>query len=240
MAQMGQAEQFGIGDCTIDNVAASCGSAYQLVSAGAAQVVPIGFGSWEDNGNGGLVMGRITDDGISYNFSNPEEIAEGFNQYKGVLTNAALAEMLGLPDNFDFSSQLPRGAPQWQIQALADGMGVAIHQLKKDSCSNFYGGQGLSTITSTHYSFQPLGSEEIARTVSSSSVFINSNGSYMTSAQGSPEGLTFGVPTRSMFRGITLLHELGHQLSDVTGFKKDNNNPNLNLHQTKMVKQQCF
>jgi hypothetical protein len=114
--------------------------------------------------------------------------------------------------------------------------------LKKKKCGQFYGGQGPATMNATGYAFEAYKDPTIgAVTNSKASVFINSAGPYMTYSptpgQPGPFNLFW---TQSQFRGFILLHELGHQLSGITGFQPDKSNLPLNLAQSKQVIGACF
>jgi hypothetical protein len=103
-------------------------------------------------------------------------------------------------------------------------------------------GQGPQTLDATTYRFLDLKNPTTgAATIDPNTVFINSNGPYInytpTPGQAGPFGRYW---TQSQFRGFILLHELGHQLSPITGFKPDAGNSSLNQAQSRRVIGVCF
>jgi hypothetical protein len=46
--------------------------------------------------------------------------------------------------------------------------------------------------------------------------------------------------TPTQMRGFILLHELGHQMSSITGFMSDANDSGVNRAQSEQVLQNCF
>ncbi len=137
-------------------------------------------------------------------------------------------------------SNLPGGTPEKFWGPFVQGLKAALAALKRNKCGSFFGGQGPATMSDTTYRFLDLGNANIgAETVSPSSVFINSAGPYMTyspvAGQRGPFGLYW---SQSEFRGFILLHELGHQLSSVTGFQPDAGSP-LNEAQSQQVIGAC-
>jgi len=89
----------------------------------------------------------------------------------------------------------------------------------------------------TEYRFLDLQSPNVgAETVSATNVFINSTGPYMTYAGQTYFGISW---TPSQFRAFILLHELGHQLSWLTGFQADAGNSALNEAQSRQVISAC-
>jgi RHS repeat-associated protein len=160
------------------------------------------------------------------------------DNYGEELDSAAAGEE-GLGDP---GSNLPPGTPQNFIDPFNRAFKAAQKDLKKKKCGNFYGGQGPATMNATQYRFLDLGNPIVgAQTNSPDSVFINSNGPFMTYSpvpgQPGPFGLFW---TPSQFGAFILLHELGHQLSPITGFLPDAGNPTLNQSQSKQVISVCF
>ena len=81
--------------------------------------------------------------------------------------------------------------------------------------------QSAATDNTTHVTQKYL-YDVGAQTNSVNSVFINSKGPYMTYSPTPGQAGPFGVYwTQAQFRGFILLHELGHQLSPITGFQAD-------------------
>jgi hypothetical protein len=147
----------------------------------------------------------------------------------------------GIPAKTGMCSNLPSGTSPIFCQALQQGLQNALRALKRKSCSNFYGGQGPQTLDATQYRFLDMQNPNTgAATISPNNVFVNSNGPYMTYTPTPGQTGPFGrYWTQGQFRGFILLHELGHQLSPVTGFKPDANSP-LNQQQSRQVLSVCF
>jgi RHS repeat-associated protein len=141
-------------------------------------------------------------------------------------------------------SNLPAGSSPAFCQALQQGLQNALRSLKRRSCSNFYGGQGPQTLDATQYRFLDLQKSTTgAATISPNSVFVNSKGPYMTYTPSPGQTGPFERSwTQGQFRGFILLHELGHQLSPVTGFQPDAGRPlnQLNQQQSREVLSACF
>ncbi len=138
-------------------------------------------------------------------------------------------------------SNLPAGTSPAFCAALQQGLQNALNALKRKPCGNFYGGQGPQTLDSTQYRFLDLHNPTTgAATIAPNNVFVNSQGPYMsytpTPGQTGPFGRYW---TQGQFRGFILLHELGHQLSPVTGFRPDAGSP-LNQQQSQRVLNACF
>lgn len=138
-------------------------------------------------------------------------------------------------------AQTPAGTPSQYCGPLQQGLAAAKNALKRKGCSAFYGGQGAQTLDATTYRFLDMNNPTTgAATIDPSNVFVNSNGPYMnytpTPGQIGPFGRYW---TQSQFRGFILLHELGHQLSPITGFGPDAGSP-LNQVQSGWVLSHCF
>ena len=136
---------------------------------------------------------------------------------------------------------LPAGTSPAFCAALQQGLQNALNALKRKPCGKFYGGQGPQTLDATQYRFLDLHNPTTgAATITPNSVFVNSQGPYMsytpTPGQTGPFGRYW---TQGQFRGFILLHELGHQLSPVTGFGPDAGSP-LNQQQSQRVLNACF
>ena len=136
--------------------------------------------------------------------------------------------------------QLTPGSKQQYWDSFAEGFAAAQRALKKKKCAKFFGGVGPQTMDSTVYRFLPQDPTTGAWTMDVNSVAINSMGPY---TRFDPNAFYFGQRwDRSQFRGLLLLHELGHQLSNITGFVPDAG-PNLlkiNLKHTNEVMKNCF
>jgi len=141
-------------------------------------------------------------------------------------------------------SNLPPGTPQQYWAPFVQGFNTAQKQLQKKTCGAFYSGQGPATMNATEYRFLQLSSPTTgAQTNSATSVFINSRGPYMTYAPTIGQPSPFGVYwTQPLFRAFILLHELGHQLSSITGFQEDAGSARLRLNQaqSRRVISACF
>jgi hypothetical protein len=146
-----------------------------------------------------------------------------------------------IPTKTGTCGNLPAGTSAAFCQALQQGLQNALRSLKRKSCSNFYGGQGPQTLDATQYRFLNLQNPSTgAATISPNNVFINSNGPYMTYTPTPGQTGPFGRSwTQGQFRGFILLHELGHQLSSITGFQPDAGSP-LNQQQSRQVLSACF
>jgi len=138
-------------------------------------------------------------------------------------------------------AQTPPGTPSKYCGPLQQGIDTAKKALQKKGCGAFYGGQGPQTLDATTYRFLDLNNPTTgAATIDPSTVFINSNGPYMNFAPAPGKPGPFGLYwTQSQFRAFILLHELGHQLSPITGFKPDAGSP-LNKAQSGQVLSRCF
>jgi hypothetical protein len=148
-------------------------------------------------------------------------------------------------------SNLPSGTSPTFCRALQQGLQNALRALRRRKCSNFYAGQGAQTLSQTLFRFVPNAPNAGAWTIPpgpgqsvSTNVFINSNGPFVTftptPGQQGPFGRYWG--SQGQFQGFILLHELGHQLSEVTGFQPDGGpqNTQLNISQSQQVMNACF
>jgi RHS repeat-associated protein len=118
---------------------------------------------------------------------------------------------------------LPPGTPKTYWKPFAQGYNTALNTLKNKRCGDFYGNNGPGTMANTEYRFLNLKNEEVgAQTNSKTSVFINQNGPYMNYSVNIGKVGPFGrMWTQPQFRAFIFLHELGHQLSEITGFRAD-------------------
>jgi hypothetical protein len=113
--------------------------------------------------------------------------------------------------------------------------------MSKYQAERFVKNGAASTLHATTYRFLDLNDPTIgAATIDQNNVFINSNGPYisytLTPGQVGPFGRYW---TQKQFRGFILWHELGHQLSPITGFRPDAGSP-LNQVQSGWVLSHCF
>jgi hypothetical protein len=143
----------------------------------------------------------------------------------------------GAPGFSSLPSGLPHGTSPQYWRVFRQGLKEAKKRLRKKSCGNFYGGQGPSTLDATQYRFLDLGSTGIgASTNPGFSVFLNSNanGPYM-----SPPSNFLGVGGSKQIRGLIFLHELGHELANITLFVPDVGS-DVNQLQSSLVVAHCF
>jgi hypothetical protein len=166
----------------------------------------------------------------------------GFQQAGSI--NAGAQFFLPQAAEAQLPGNLPPGTPKVFWKPFAQGFSTAMKALEKNHCSDFYGKQGPDTLNNTEYRFLDLKSETVgAQTNSKSSVFINSTGPYMTYSPTIGRVGPFNRPwTQPQFRAFILLHELGHQLSSITGFKADAGPKllGLNQDQSRQVIGACF
>jgi|GEM_PF-618452 len=228
------------GSCAINGFIASCAEVSSFAGAGGGGAFGIlGYGFLNPGfapAEGATVpyVTDYTDEGFQFNYTALPDV-----QYKGMDVPAAVAlEVLGLPSN------LPQGTPQKYFDPFEQGFNTALKDLGKKKCGSFFGGQGPATLKSTEYRFLDLHDPNVgAQTNSSTSVFINSAGPYITYHPTPGQVGPFGVYwTQSQFRAFILLHELGHQLSSITGFRPDAgaSNSSLNQAQSRQVLRGCL
>lgn len=111
--------------------------------------------------------------------------------------------------------------------------------LTQKDCAKLFGDQGPATLDATQYMFENLKDPTAgASTNSRTSVFINTKGPFLDFA--GPMRAFGRSWTQQTIRPLILLHELGHQLSDITGFKPDANDSDLNRKQSQQVVDDCF
>jgi hypothetical protein len=96
----------------------------------------------------------------------------------------------------------------------------------------------------TEYRFVtlPQGPGTGAQTPDSTHVQINIAGVYMTAIGGGirlPNGFTCNLGSVTNVRALVLLHELGHQLSGITGFTPDVDRATYSAHSMRIIKA-CF
>jgi hypothetical protein len=148
----------------------------------------------------------------------------------------------GQPHSVPLCAQGWPGLSVGYCGALNEGLVAAQQVLIQSGCREFYGGNGARVLSATRYRFLDLYNRDTgAATQGINSVFINSNGPYMTynpaPGRAGPFGRFWTQPT---FRAFILLHELGHQLSPITGFRPDANDRALNEAQSGLVLSHCF
>jgi hypothetical protein len=120
---------------------------------------------------GGFAFSSLgADNSISWSFSFP-------TVYAGIeLTNAALAETLGLPSN------LPQGTPKKYWDPFEQSFNTALKDLGKKKCGAYFGGQGPATMKATTYRFinLPDPNSGAATLEGGGTAVINPSGAYMT------------------------------------------------------------
>jgi hypothetical protein len=193
--------------------------------------------------------GTWSEDAGLTNVQNPGQFVSDFGEQSPQLNDQSdISGSQGyMFSTFSFAFQvnvagnLPPGTPQRYWEPLKQGLGNARKALKRKSCAAFYGGLGPQTLDATQYRFLDMQSPTTgAATISPTSVFINSKGPFITYAPAVGQIGPFGRAwTQGQFRGFILLHELGHQLSDITNFKADAGSP-LNQVQSRRVLSACF
>jgi len=139
-------------------------------------------------------------------------------------------------------AQTPGGTPSKYCVPLQQGLDAAKKALQKKRCNKFYGGQGAQTLNATTYRFLDMNNPTTgAATIDPGNVFVNSNGPYMnytpTAGQAGPFGRYWA---QSQFRGFILLHELGHQLSPITGFGPDAGSPLNQVQSGRVLPELCI
>jgi RHS repeat-associated protein len=160
--------------------------------------------------------------------------------------NSGDATELGLGNANDGKpANLPAGTPDKYWDPFRQGFNEAMKRLNKKKCGDKMfsgGGTPQRTLQLTEYRFLDLGNPEVGAQTNDSawSVFINRNGPYMTYSPvaGSRPFGRYLTPTQ--MRGFILLHELGHQMSSITGFMSDANDSGVNRAQSEQVLQNCF
>ncbi|HKW76282.1 MAG TPA: RHS repeat-associated core domain-containing protein, partial [Terriglobales bacterium] len=223
----------GGGECTINGFGAPCGFVQGFIDDGSVIICPDNDCSifnhtfTQPNGRGSYTLVPGVDGLIWINNKNGEEISD------------EAAEEIGLMIGGDqLPSQLPVGTPQKVWNPFTHALKDAEKRVQKKKCSNFYGGQGLTTLQSTHYRFFDFGKTEGGETHEGFNVFLNSsdNGPFM-----SPPKSFLGINS-SGIRSLIILHELGHELSAITGFVDDAGPSRLsinNMHSQEVI-DHCF
>jgi RHS repeat-associated protein len=215
----------GGGYCTIDGFEADCGIVNGALASGAAVALPPGMSQ------SGFINGNFY-----YLTADNDPDDDGLIDFNYPGLTAGQIEILGLPTVVGEDMGWP---PDWRRSALKQGLDAAKELLKKDRCAKFFGGNGPATLDATEYMFENLKDPKIgASTNSVSSVFINTTGPFLDF---SGPMRAFGISwTQQSIRPLILLHELGHQLSDITGFKPDAGNHDLNRAQSQKLVDNCF
>jgi RHS repeat-associated protein len=142
--------------------------------------------------------------------------------------------------------QNPKGVTRDFNAGFAD----AINRLNRITCSDFFGGPGCScadpafTMKQTTFRFMPLGNTSTgAATMSPNHVVINTRGLFVTASSGRvtfPSGASRNLGNADAVRSFILLHELGHQLKQCTGWVPDASNAQINQTQSLAVIKACF
>ena len=174
--------------------------------------------------------------------------AESSNFYPYVANDSTnLVDSTGFrakkPDN------LPLGTPKKFWKPFTKGMNNALKRLNNKPCADMFRtprdpNAGRNRLNNTPYRFVPLpqGPGVGAQTQENGDVQINTLGLYMTATGGGiklPDGSTFNLGGVNDVRALILLHELGHELSDTTGFVPDTD-PAINAAHTKRIIDACF
>jgi RHS repeat-associated protein len=163
------------------------------------------------NGAGFAFPSVGADDSISWSFSFAAT-------NKGVsLTDAALAEMLGLPTVLTataFSRQ--------QETALVGALGDLFHRIKYGKCAAFYGGQGSDPLQTFggNIIFGPMSRPAIGGTPTGDGMILNSdpNGAFL-----SPPPSFYGAVGSTQVRSFIIAHELAHIVIGMPGFFTNDN-----------------
>ncbi len=117
--------------------------------------------------------------------------------------------------------QLPPGTPKKYAAMFKDGWDETMDLLKNKDCQKFFAGHGdslqtvLRMLSGTEYRFLRLSSPDYgAETNGPGSVFINTDGVFVTAVDGriTLDGRHYDLESLSRLRGMILLHELGHEL----------------------------
>ena len=161
-----------------------------------------------------------------------------------------------LIDDTGFHAQkppnLPFGTPKKYWKPFSRGMKQALKRLNNKPCAELFENSchegpdlnGANQMKNTEYRFVPLpqGSGVGAQTVDSTHVQVNSMGLFMTAVSGRitlPDGSTFDLGSAQNVQAMILLHELGHQLGNETGFTPDVDAATNAAH-TKRIIDACF
>ena len=125
--------------------------------------------------------------------------------------------------------QLPNGTPHRFWAPFLEGFEDSQRRLLDERCGSFYGDEGPTRMNETTYRFvSPPSGTPAAGIITPTHVMINPRGAFMKPpARGRvllPNGERRTLGTGRAFRGFILLHELGHQLSEHTGFVPDSPN----------------
>jgi RHS repeat-associated protein len=158
------------------------------------------------------------------------------------------------PSGFEKQRYEPAGVVSGNhslIEPFLDGFNAAMNVLKGNKkCRDFFGCQGEDTLLATHYRILPMGGSAGAATNAKDDVFINAHGAMFQNTATVVLGnnrvtgaLTFA--SVSDLQAFIVLHELGHQLSDITHFVRDAdpNDPDAaekNLKNSLLLIQHCF
>ena len=221
----GSGNMFGSEVC--DGGCSELGSGYVGAFGGSFSLVPgVNGPTFVNNLNGAEVSQSAADE-------------EGFGWVLDGLADPGGVDF-GPPDSGG-CAQVPSGTSSLDCGALKQGLAAANKALTKPKCGTFYGGQGGPALAATEYRFVRLNDEIGAETIDATHVFINSSGPFMNyTAMGGSAGPFGRNWTPALFRGFILLHELGHQLSPITGFQADAGSLGLNESQSRMVLSRCF
>jgi len=185
----------------------------------------------------------------------PTAFFEGPNFYGYVHNNPAnLIDVEGMrakrPDN------LVSGTPKKYWKPFKKALAEALNRLSKQSCDQFFHlhagcrsgplGVGANRMRETNYRFLAAdddGPGVGAATMGPTDVRINPDGLFVTATTGTirlPDGSTFNLGSALNVQAFILLHELGHQLKENTGFTRDVDDSARNTAHSVAVIKACF
>ena len=147
---------------------------------------------------------------------------------------------------------LPLGTPEKFWKPFSEGFAEALNRLNSTQCAEQFEptchegpeNNGANQMTNTQYRFVPLpqGPGAGAQTIDATNVQINSLGLFMTATSGRvrlPNGFTCDLGNPTNVRAFIMLHELGHQMANVTGFTDDVDATTNSAHSMRIIKK-CF
>jgi hypothetical protein len=116
--------------------------------------------------------------------------------------------------------------------------------LRNPSCGAYFGDRGPQQLNQTTYRFINLGNSSTgAATLTRTHVVINTRGIFLNPPNDGTfflSGSKYSAGDSSGVQGFVLLHELGHQLSEITGFGPDASDTALNTQQSLAVVGACY
>jgi len=181
----------------------------------------------------------------------PMRFFESPNFYAYVENNS-----LNLIDTSGLQAQrpgnLPLGTPQQYWGPFSDGFNEALNRLNNARCAEQFEPSchegpyttGPNRMQGTSYRFLNMNNPSTgAATVGPTDVFINTGGLYMTAKSGGitlPDGFKCNLGNATNVRAFILLHELGHQLKENTGFTTDADDAATNAAHSMRTIKACF